>query len=84
MTKLDYRKSPERDPARVLEVRDSGVWSGNDAHPFETQAQRAARYAATRKAKADERKRRKAKAERKRIRKAQAKERRKTADGAST
>ena len=39
MTKLDFNKRPEADPGRVVTVRNSGVWSGNDAHPFETQAQ---------------------------------------------
>ena len=49
MTKLDYTKAPESDPGRVVEVRDSGVWSGNDANPFETEAQRRSRRAAERK-----------------------------------
>lgn len=43
MTKLDYSKASEPDPARVVEVRDSGVWSGNDERPFETEAQRRTR-----------------------------------------
>lgn len=43
MTKLDYRKGPEPDPARVVEVQHTGVWSGNDERPFETEMQRRTR-----------------------------------------
>lgn len=50
MTKFDYSKAPEPDPARVIEVRESGVWSGNDVRPFETETQRKERYAKERKA----------------------------------
>jgi hypothetical protein len=45
LTKLDYRKVAEPDPARVTEVRESGVWSGNDDRPFEMAAQRQKRRA---------------------------------------
>jgi hypothetical protein len=54
MTKLDYSKVSEPDPARVIEVRDSGVWSGDDAKPFETEAQRLARRARESKVRAKE------------------------------
>jgi hypothetical protein len=52
VTKRDWDKADERlpDPGRVREVRESGVWIGNDRHPFETEGQRAARYAENRKA----------------------------------
>lgn len=43
MTKLDYSKLSEPDPGRVIEVRESGVWSGNDSRPFETKSQSRAR-----------------------------------------
>lgn len=45
MTKLDYTKVSERDPGRVIEVRESAVWSGNDSHPFEPESKRRARQA---------------------------------------
>jgi hypothetical protein len=53
VTKLDYRKVGEPDPARVVDVRDSGVWSGDDAQPFEPEGKRRARQAREREALAE-------------------------------
>lgn len=53
MTKLRWDKAGERepDPARIIEVSDTGgVWCGNDSHPFETEQQRRRRQAAEREA----------------------------------
>jgi hypothetical protein len=47
----DKADAVEPDPAKVIEVHDTGgVWCGNDAHPFEPHEQRKRRQADERRA----------------------------------